>query len=220
MFQQMLNASRAILLRPSVATFEEYERNDLTWALIYTAIAAVATAILSAIGFIIRGPANEAAFQQFQDQFGGGQPLPPGVAALAGGGSLTAAIIVGLFGAIIGFFIWTGIIYLLGRAFGGTGAFGELAYDVALFSAPLTVLNGLVSVISIGPLACLTFIVTIALGIYNLYLSWLSIQAGMNLPGNKALWVILIPFLVIVLLCCGLFALLAGLLTLAAPQGR
>jgi hypothetical protein len=220
MFQQMLNASRAILLRPSVATFEEYERNDLTWALIYTAIAAVATAILSAIGFVIRGPANEAALQQFQDQFGGGGQLPPGVAALAGGGSLTAGIIAALFGAIIGFFIWTGIIYLLGRAFGGTGAFGELAYDVALFSAPLTVLNGLVSVISIGPLACLTVIVTIALGIYNLYLSWLSIQAGMNLPGNKALWVILIPFLVIVLLCCGLFALLAGLLTLAAPQGR
>ena len=46
MFQQMLNGSRAVLLRPSVSTFEEYERNDLSWALIYIAIAAAVTAIL------------------------------------------------------------------------------------------------------------------------------------------------------------------------------
>ncbi|HEX9369671.1 MAG TPA: Yip1 family protein [Roseiflexaceae bacterium] len=206
MFQQMLNASRAVLLRPSVATFEEHERNDLGWALIYVAIAAVASAILSAIGFVIRGPAMEATLQQLQQQLG--RPLPPFAGALVGGGGLTAAIISSLFGAIIGFLIWAGIVWLLGRAFGGTGAFGELAYDVALFSAPLTVLNALISLLGIGPLACLTGIVSLALGIYNIYLTWLGIQAGMNLPGSKALWVILIPILVVLLLCCGLFALI------------
>jgi Yip1 domain len=214
MFQQMLNGSRAILLRPSVATFEEYERNDLGWALIYIAIAAVATAILNAIGFAIRGPAMQAALRSLESQLGD-RPLPPGFAAFLAGGSLTGAVVGGLFGAIIGFFIWTGIIYVLGRAFGGTGAYGELAYDVALFSAPMAVLNALVGLISIGPLACLTFIVTVALGIYNLYLSWLSIQSGMNLPGNKALWVILLPILVGLLLCCGLFVLLIGLFAAA-----
>ena len=70
------------------------------------------------------------------------------------------------------------------------------------------VINALVGVISIGPLACPTFIVTIALAFYNLYLSWLSIQSGMNLPPNKALIVILLPFLAGLLLCCGLAALL------------
>jgi hypothetical protein len=216
MFQHMLNGSRAVLLRPSVSTFEEYERNDLSWALIYIAIAAAATAILNAIGFAIRGPAMQEAMRGLEDQFGG-QPLPPGFGAFMGGGSLTGAIIGGLVGSIVGFLIWAGVIYLLGRAFGGTGAFGELAYDVALFSAPMAVINALVGVISIGPLACLTFIVTIALALYNLYLSWLSIQSGMNLPPNKALIVILLPFLAGLLLCCGLLALLIPWLTVAEP---
>jgi hypothetical protein len=207
MFQQMLNGSRAVLLHPSVPTFEEYERNDLSWALIYIAIAAVATAVLNAIGFAIRGPAMQQAMRGLEDQFGG-QPLPPGFGAMLGGGSLTGAIVGGLFGSIIGFLIWAGVIFLLGRAFGGTGAFGELAYDVALFSAPMAVINALVGVVSIGPLACLTAIVTIALALYNLYLSWLSIQSGMNLPPNKALIVILLPFFAALLLCCGLVALL------------
>jgi hypothetical protein len=214
MFQQMLDGSRAVLLRPSVSTFEEYERNDLGWALIYIAIAAAATAILNAIGFAIRGPAMQEAMRSLEDQFGG-QPLPPGFGAMMGGGSLTGAIVSGLLGSIVGFLIWTGIIFLLGRAFGGTGAFGELAYDVALFSAPMAVINALVGVISIGPLACLTAIVTIALALYTLYLSWLSIQSGLNLPPNKALIVILLPFFAALLLCCGLAALLVPWLTVS-----
>jgi hypothetical protein len=214
MLEQMLNASRSVLLRPAVATFEEYERNDLRWALIYIAIAGAISAILNAVGFAIRGPASEAALRDLQNQFGG-QPIPPGFETLMGGGSLVGSILTALIGSIIGFLVWTGIIYLLGRAFGGTGAFGELAYDVALFSAPMAVINSLVGLISIGPLACLTFIVAIALGLYNLYLSWLSIQSGMNLPGNKALWVILIPLLAGLLFCCGIAALLASFLTIA-----
>lgn len=219
MFQQMLEASRAVLLRPSVATFEEHERNDLGWALIYTAIAAVVTAILGAIGFAIRGPAMEQALSQLQNQFGGGQPLPPGITGLAGG-SITGAIVSGLFGSIVGFFIWTGIVYLLGRAFGGTGAYGELAWDVALFSAPLNVISSLISLLGVGPLACLTGLISLALFGYNVYLTWLSVQAGMNLPGNKALWVILIPLLVVLLLCCGLFALIISVIGIAGSQAR
>ena len=44
------------------------------------------------------------------------------------------------------------------------------------------------------------------------------LQAGMNLPGNKALWVILIPILVIVVLCCVIFAGLFGLLAIVSSQ--
>jgi hypothetical protein len=205
MFQQMLNGSRAVLTRPSVSTFEEHERNDLGWAVIYIAIGAVITAILSAVGFALRGPAMEQALRQFEDQFGN-QPLPPGFNAFMGGAGLTATIITSLLGAIIGFFIWTGIVYVLGRAFGGTGAYGELAYDIALFQTPLSVISSLVSLVGFGPLACLTGLVSLALSIYGIYLSWLSIQSGMNLPGNKALMVILIPLVVALLLFCGCIA--------------
>jgi Yip1 domain len=217
MFQQMLNASRAVLLRPSVSTFEEHERNDLGWATIYVAISAVVAAILAAISFTLNRPYLEQRMRDLQNQLNG-QPLPPFATTLMGGTSITAAILSGLLGTLIAFFIWLGIIYLLGRAFGGTGSFGELAYDVALFWAPIAVIRGLIGVISIGPIAFIGGLIGLAVGLYNIYLSWLSIQSGMNLPGSKALWVILIPILVLVIGCCGIIAL--GVFALMGASAR
>ncbi len=202
MFQQMLNASRAVLLHPSVATFEEYERDDLGGALIYTLIAAVAAAILRAIGGLLQRAALEQQMANFERQLGNSPALPL-VRSLIGGGGVVFTLVFTLFAAFIGFFIGVGIIYLLGRAFGGTGTFGEMAYNIALYSAPITVLSSLLGIIPI-----LGGLVALLLGFYQIYLNWLSIQAGMNLPGSKALWVILIPILVVLLLCCGVFVLL------------
>jgi hypothetical protein len=212
MFQQMLNASRAVLLRPSVATFEEFERDDLGWALIYTLAAAVVAAILRAIGSLLTRAALEQQLAGLEQQLGDSPALPL-IRSMIGGGGLIFTLIFTLFATIIGFFIGVGIIYLLGRAFGGTGTFGEMAYNIALYSAPVTVFGALLGIIPIvGGLAAL------ALGIYQIYLNWLAIQAGMNLPGNKALWVILIPLLVLVVLCCVLFAGLFGLLAIVGSQ--
>jgi hypothetical protein len=205
MFQQMLNSSRAVLLRPSVASFEEHERNDLGWATIYIAIGAIITALLGAISFVIQRPFLEQQMADLEQQLGG-QPLPPFVTTFMGGGGLVVTMAINLLSTLVIYFIWTGFVYLLGRAFGGTGAFGELAYDIALFWAPVSVITSLIGLAGIGPLACLTGLVSLALFIYNIYLSYLSIQAGMNLPSNRALIVILIPILVVVLGCCGLFA--------------
>jgi Yip1-like protein len=217
MFQQMLNASRAVLLRPSVSTFEEYERNDLGWATIYVAISAVVAAILAAISFALNRPYLEQRMQDLQNQLNG-QPLPPFATTLMGGTSITAAILSGLLSTLIAFFIWLGIIFLLGRAFGGTGSFGELAYDFALFWAPIAVIRGLIGVISIGPIAFIGGLIGLAVGLYNIYLSWLSIQSGMNLSGGKALWVILIPILVLVIGCCGIIALVVFALAGASAR--
>ncbi|MBS1966805.1 MAG: YIP1 family protein [Chloroflexi bacterium SZAS-1] len=204
MFQQMLNASRAVLLHPSVPTFEEHERNDLGWATIYVAISTVISAILGVISFMLNRPYLEQQLRDLQSRLNG-QPLPPFATALMGGQSVTGAIIGGLFVTLIAFFIWTGLVYLLGRLFGGTGAFGELAYDIALFWAPIAVLRGLIGVISIGPVAAIGGIIGLIVGLYNLYLSWLSVQSGMNLSPGKAAGVIAIPILVIILGCCLFF---------------
>lgn len=214
MFQQMLNASRAVLLRPSVATFEEYERDDLSWALIYTVIGAVVAAILRAVGALVQRAAMQQQFAALEQQFGN-SPMLPIVRSLIGGGGLVATLVFTLFAAVIGFFIGVGIIYLLGRAFGGTGTFGEMAYNIALYSTPITVLASLFSIIPI-----VGGLVALLLGIYQIYLNWLSIQAGMNLPGGKALWVILIPLIVVVVLCCGLFALIISFITIVSNQTR
>jgi hypothetical protein len=188
MFQEMINGSIAVLTKPAVSTFEEHEKNNLAWALIYSVIAGVINAIIAAIGAAIG--LNRV------DTTG----MTPEMAAAA-----QPSIIGAVFGAIIGtvivlLIVW-GITYALGRAFGGTGQFGELAWDLALFGAPLTVIGSVLNLIPfIGPIAAL------ALGIYNLYLTYLAIQSGMNLPSNKALYVILIEFAIILVigLCLGL----------------
>jgi hypothetical protein len=180
MFQEMINGSIAVLTKPSVSTFEEHERDNLGWALIYSVIAGVINAILAGIGAALFPAA-----------------LPQGLEGLEGfeGAAATGApsIIGAVFGAIIftiiGLLIAWGITFALGRAFGGTGTFGELAYDMALFSAPTTVIGSIFGLIPI-----LGGIAGLILFFYNLYLTYLAIQAGMNLPSNKALYVILIQF--------------------------
>src|SRR5215211_7445266 len=92
MFQQMLNASRAVLLRPSVATFEEYERDDLGEALIYTLIAAIAAAILRAIGGLLQRAALEQQMANLERQLGNSPALPL-VRGLMGGAGLVFTLV-------------------------------------------------------------------------------------------------------------------------------
>ncbi|HJZ49608.1 MAG TPA: Yip1 family protein [Roseiflexaceae bacterium] len=216
-FQYMLNASLALVRRPAVATFEEYEKNNLQWATIYVAIAAVLSAILGAIAFSIQRPYIEQQLRNAQTQLGGQVDL---TGALAGR-SVVGAIFSGLLGTLIGFFIFLGLVYLIGRAFGGTGSFGELAFDMSLFWAPLMVVRALISIIAIGPLAILTGLVSFAIAIYNLYLTYLAIQSGMNLPKNKALYVILIIFgIFLVIAVCVLVVFAAALAALFSSTQR
>ena len=207
-FQYMFNASMAVLRRPAVGTFEEYEKNNLQWATIYVAIAAVVSAVLGAIAFTIQRPYIEQQLRDAQTQLGGQVDL---TGALAGR-SIVGAIFSGLLGTLVGFFIFLGLVYLIGRAFGGTGNFGELAFDMSLFWAPLMVVRALIGVIAIGPLAILTGLVSFAIAIYNLYLTYLAIQSGMNLPKNKALYVILIIFGIFLVLGLCVLVVFAGAL--------
>jgi hypothetical protein len=189
--QQMFNSSVAVLQRPAVATFEEHERDNLGQATIYVAIAAVVSGVLAAIGTAIK-------------------QVP--------GAGIGGAIFGSLIGVLVGFFIWLGLVYLLGRAFGGTGNFGELAFDISLFYAPLLVVFNLLNMIAIGPLGILTGLAGLAVWIYQLFLTYLGIQSGLNLPPNKALYVILILFLIgVALVAC--FVLFIGALFFAATRG-
>ncbi len=179
MFQEMINGSIAVLTKPSVATFEEHEKNNLTWALIYSVAAGVINAIVAAIA---------AALGLGQANLSG---LDPEVAAAAGQPNIIGTIFGAIIFTILILLISWGITYLLGRAFGGTGQFGELAYGLSLFGAPLLVIG---STFNLIPLV--GWVVGLALGIYNLYLTYLAIQSGMNLPSNKALYVIIIQFVI------------------------
>ena len=182
-FQHMLNGSRAVLTQPNVAVFEEYERNNLGWATLYVAIAAAIAGLCGLIAQLI-------------NPNGMGRP----------------GIIGNVIATVLFFFIWLGLVYALGRAFGGTGNFGELAFDIALFNAPLQVILAVINIIAIGPLVFLTAFVGIAALLYQTYLTYVGIQSGMNLPPNKALYVILIAFAIVVVVILGLALVIGGIL--------
>ena len=181
MIQEMVNGSIAVLTNPSVQTFERHERDNLGWALIYAAIASVINGILLLIGTTITQQSN---------------PI--------------FTILGGVFGTIIGSLVGWGFIYLLGRAFGGTGSFGELAWGISLFSSPLSVAQFIVSYIPF-----VGWILSLALVIYGIYLNYLAIQSGMNLPSQQALFIsIILPVIVLLFLCftigIAVLAILAG----------
>jgi large-conductance mechanosensitive channel len=181
MIQEMINGSVAVLTNPSVQTFERHERDNLGWALIYAAIASVINGILLLIETTITQQSN---------------PI--------------FTILGGVFGTIIGSLVGWGFIYLLGRAFGGTGSFGELAWGISLFSSPLSVAQFIVSYIPF-----VDWILSLALVIYGIYLNYLAIQSGMNLPSQQALFIsIILPVIVLLFLCftigIAVLAILAG----------
>lgn len=200
MFQAMINGSVAVLTKPSVASFEEHEKNNLAWALIYAAIAGVISSLINAVTAPLRlGQVR----QQLEAAGMAGAELEAMLAAQSGGG-LVGSVISTLLGTIISSLIIWGIVYGLGRAFGGTGAFGELAWNISLFTSPLAVIFVIIGVIgSLIPL--LGGILAFGLFLYGLYLDYLAIQSGMNLPSNKALYVILILFLIGFTLFCLVF---------------
>lgn len=208
MIQEMVNGSIAVLSRPSVQSFEQHERDNLVWALIYAVIASVINGILAAITAPLRVGELRAQLET--------QGVPPDAieAAIAQQGNPIIAIFTGIFGTIIGSLIIWGFIYLLGRAFGGTGSFGELAWNILLFSSPLAVAQSIVSVIPL-----VGDILLLGLSIYGVYLTYLAIQSGMNLPSQKALYIAIILLVITLLFLCvtvGLAA-IVGLIGGLAP---
>lgn len=155
---QMLNQSMAVMTKPSVATFEEYEKQGgQREALMYVGTAAAIGAVVAAIA-----------------------------------GVLTGSIVVGIIGGvaslilpIVGFFVSAWVVHFVGKQRGGTGTQDEVFYSMSLFMAPILAFNSVVG--NIPLLACLALPVSLALGIYQIYLGYLAIRSSMNLDQNNAI---------------------------------
>lgn len=116
------------------------------------------------------------------------------------------SVLGGIIGAFIGFFIGTGILQLIAKAFGGTGTYRNYAHALLLFYAPLAIFDALMGWLSyIGPL------LTLAAGIYGIYLAILATVSQHQLTMGKATAVVLIPAAVAFVLVIVLGVLLAGL---------
>ncbi len=214
MLTTMLRSSWAVIARPSVANFEEHERNQFGWALLYVTLGATVTALLGGLAFLIQRPFLE---RQYADLFAEfvrievslGQDLPyERIFLPADAGN---PILTNVLNTLFGFLVYLLIVFLLGKALGGSGKLGELAYDIALFWVPISVAAALVNVFSLGLFACFTAPLAILITFYGFYLTYLSVQSGLNLSARKALTLVLIPALLWLLAICSLIAILIAL---------
>jgi hypothetical protein len=112
---EMINSSIVVLTKPSVSTFEQFERRGtLQTAMIYLAVAGVVGAVVGFLAGMLPGP-----------------PSP------------IVAAITGFINVFILFFLFTGTTYLVGKNQGGTGTFDEVAYTFSLFWVPLSILSAI-----------------------------------------------------------------------------
>ena len=155
---EMIQQSREVVTKPSVASFERYETSGtMQDALIYVAIAAAISGLLG---------------------LGGG----------------IGGLISGIVTTLLGFFIFTYLIFWIGKQQGGTGSLDEVAYTFSLFWVPLSVIGGIATLILTITVIGIVFlpILVIAIMIANIYFAYLAVQSSMNLPAGGKTWLVLI----------------------------
>ena len=116
--------------------------------------------------------------------------LITGLFGLAGGfGGLVASVL----STLIGFFVFTGLVYYIGRQQGGTGTFDEVAYTFSLFWAPLAVIVAVVALLLTITLIGIFLLPLLALAalVANAYFAYLAVQSSMNLVDRTKIFITL-----------------------------
>ena len=164
---EMLNQSTTVLTKPSVQTFEQYEkRGGMREAMIYVGVAAALAGIVGLIFGLLAG-----------NPIGG--------------------LLGGIIRPLVSFFVFSYVLYFMGKQQGGTGTQDEVFYTTSLYVAPLQALGAIVgiiltSLVIIAPpiglaLGCLSLPIVLALAVYQAYLGYLAARSSMNLDQNKAI---------------------------------
>jgi hypothetical protein len=114
-----------------------------------------------------------------------------GVFGLTGG---VSGFIGGILSTLVGFFVFTYLVYFIGKQQGGTGTINEVAYSFALFWAPLSVIFGVLTLVLLITLIgiLLVPIVGILALVIQIYFAYLAVQSSMNLSAGNKIWLILI----------------------------
>ncbi|MEI7769196.1 MAG: YIP1 family protein [Chloroflexales bacterium] len=111
-----------------------------------------------------------------------------GVLGITGG---IGGLLSGLVGALIGFFVFTGLVFYIGKSIAaGTGTWDEVAYTFSLFSAPLIVVGAALGLVVwifhfipvLGALvALLGLIVSLVILLVQAYFAYIAVQSSMNI---------------------------------------
>jgi hypothetical protein len=140
-----------------------------------------------------------ATFESYEDRGGLREALiymaiAAGVSGLLGISGGLKGVITGVLSTLIGFLVFTYLIYFIGKQFGGTGTIDQVAYTFSLFYAPLSVLFAvltLVLLITIIGIFLIPLVGIVAI-IANVYFAYLAVQSSMNMHDNGKIWLTLI----------------------------
>ncbi|MCS7287696.1 MAG: YIP1 family protein [Roseiflexus sp.] len=162
---EMLNQSIQVLTKPSVETFERFERHGgQREATIYIMLASAISAAVSLIFGLLDSVA---------------------AALLAG--------VLGFILPVVSFYLFVFLVYFIGKQQGGTGTQDEVFYTMGLFVAPIQAVTGAVNAIPI--INCLALPAMLALGIYQIYLGYLGVRSSMNLERTPAIITLVLAFI-------------------------
>ena len=206
-FSGMIQTWINVITRPGEEVFEQERQNpnaNITTALIWIVIAAVIAAVLSAISAGIRAVFQlGTGYEQFLNELDPAmaEQLAPMIGAGAGIGlaAVGSAFCMTLILAPIGFLISSLIYFAVAKLLGGEGTFEEQTYLLATFTAPLTIISGVINLVPVLG-ACVSLFVYI----YQLVLSYFALKVAHNFTTGQAVAAVLIPIVVIILLvvCC------------------
>lgn len=213
MLRQFVIDSLGILRSPRVGTFERHTRDDGRTAVIAIVVGAVIVTSLQLLASVFRVAERAAQREAIERQFGAG-PFTEMLRVLETPGAL---VVLGLGGILLTLGIWIGLPYLLGRALGGSGTPGSVAYAVALGYVPLSILDGLLGTVLTGSLQAVFLCLSLGLDAARLYLLYAGLRGAMKLDAGRAALAAGLPFLVMIVASCGV-AVVAGVL-LALMRG-
>jgi hypothetical protein len=95
--------------------------------------------------------------------------------------------------------LWTALLQWIARLFGGTGDFNALFNAFAAYSAPMSIISSIFGAI---PIPAVSGCIAAIIGIYNLVLSVIAVQAINRFGYGKAAATVLIPFALLLTCCC------------------
>ena len=141
--------------------------------------------------------------------------IPASVTSSAGGIStvICGAPIAAVMGVLV-FAIMVALIQWAAKLFGGTGSFEKLFYTFSTILVPMAVVSAVLSLLTAIPYIGICFgVVALGLGVYQIVLQVLAVQAVNGLDTGKAVGSVLLPIVIFFLfICCcvAIFTLVLG----------
>ena len=133
--------------------------------------------------------------------------LASAIANLTGSGGIVGRLIAGAIGAVIGLFIWTAIVFLMSKAFGGKATYGQLVRPLGFSAAPYA-------------LAVVPVLGALVGAIWSLIIQIRAVRDVNEVGDGTAIAIVLIPFAILFVLGI-ILAVVAGLalLSLLGAEG-